>query len=70
MGRGDAEATTIYADAYNRNRELYRFVKTMETYRSTIDKETWLVLSTTTDAFRYLQSQNAAGGGKSVAPTR
>jgi membrane protease subunit HflC len=70
MGRGDAEATTIYADAYNRNRELYRFVKTMETYRSTIDKETWLVLSTTTDAFRYLQSQNAAGGGKSVTPTR
>jgi membrane protease subunit HflC len=70
MGRGDAEATTIYADAYNRNRELYRFLKTMETYRSTIDKETWLVLSTTTDAFRYLQSQNAAGGGKDVAHAR
>jgi membrane protease subunit HflC len=64
MGRGDAEAATIYADAYNRNRELYRFVKTMETYGSSIDKETWLVLSTTTDLFRYLQSQTVAGGRK------
>jgi membrane protease subunit HflC len=59
MGRGDAEATTIYAEAYNRNRELYRFLKTMETYQSTIDKNSWLVLSTSADAFRYLQSQSA-----------
>ena len=40
----------------------------METYHSAIDKESWLVLSTTTDLFRYLQSQNAAGGaGKAAA---
>jgi len=70
MGRGDAEAATIYASAYNNNRELYRFLKTMETYRSSIDKETWLVLSTSTDAFRYLQSQNAAGGGKTATPAK
>lgn len=64
MGKADAEAAAIYADAYNRNRELYRFVKTMETYRGTIDKESWLVLSTSADAFRYLQSQNASGAAK------
>jgi len=56
MGRGDAEAAAIYADAYNRNRELYRFVRSMEAYRSTIDKDSWLVLSTSADLFRYLQS--------------
>jgi len=61
MGRGDAEATAIYADAYNRNRELYRFVKTMETYRGTVDKDSWLVLSTNADLYRYLQSPAAAG---------
>jgi modulator of FtsH protease HflC len=66
MGRGDAEATAIYADAYNRNRELYRFVKSMETYRGTIDKNSWLVLSTNADLFRYLQSPTAvASQGKS-----
>lgn len=59
MGRGDAEATSIYAEAYNRNRELYEFSKTMETYKNSIDKESWLVLSTNASLFRYLQSPDA-----------
>jgi hypothetical protein len=43
----------------------------METYHSTIDKESWMVLSTSTDVFRYLQSQNAAGNpGKPTVPNR
>jgi membrane protease subunit HflC len=62
MGKGDAEATAIYAAAYNRNRELYKFVKTMETYRATVDENSWLVLSTSADAFRYLQSAAGQGG--------
>jgi membrane protease subunit HflC len=61
MGRGDAEATAIYAAAYNRDRELYRFVRSMETYRATIDKDSWLVLSTDAELFRYLQSPMATG---------
>jgi modulator of FtsH protease HflC len=63
MGKGDAEATTIYAGAYNRNRELYKFLKSLDTYRSSIDKESWLVLSTNADALRYLQSSTGAGQG-------
>ncbi len=59
MGRGDAEAVAIYADANNRDRELYRFLRTMETYRATIDKDSWLMLSTDADVFRYLQSPKA-----------
>jgi modulator of FtsH protease HflC len=61
MGRGDAEAAEIYAQAYGRNRELYKFLKSMETYRSTIDKDSWLVLSTNAEFFHYLQSPAAAG---------
>jgi membrane protease subunit HflC len=60
MGKADAEATAIFAAAYNRNRELYKFVKTMETYRTTVDENSWVVLSTSADAFRYLQSSAAA----------
>jgi membrane protease subunit HflC len=67
QGRGDAEATTIYADAYNRDRELYRFVKTMETYRATIDADSWLVLSTDAELFRYLQSPGGAAARKTSA---
>jgi len=64
MGRGDAEATGIYAEAYGRDPELFRFLRTMETYHSTIDKDSWLVLSTDADLFRYMQSANAAGQGR------
>ena len=56
MGKADAEATTIYAGAYGRAPELYRFLRTMETYRSTVDAKSTLVLSTEGDLFRYLQS--------------
>jgi modulator of FtsH protease HflC len=61
MGRGDAEATTIYAEAYQRNSELYEFSKSMETYRKGIDAETWIVLSTNSQLFRYLQSPTTEG---------
>lgn len=61
MGKADAEAASIYAAAYNRDRELYRFLRTMETYRATLDKDTWLVLSTDAEFFRYLST---AGGGR------
>jgi membrane protease subunit HflC len=70
MGKADAEAANIYAQAYNRNPELYRFLKTMETYHSTIDKDSWLVLSTSADAFRYLQAQNAVAGSKAAPAKR
>jgi len=62
-GRGDAEATAIYAEAYQRNRELYEFAKSMETYEKSIDKDSWLVLSTNARLFRYLQSPAAEGEG-------
>ena len=61
MGGGDAKATAIYAEAYNRDRELYKFLRTMETYKTTIDKQSWLMLSTGADVFHYLQSANTGG---------
>ena len=71
MGRGDAEATGIYAAAYNKDRELYRFVRTMDTYKATVDKNSWLVLSTGADIFKYMQSVGGGGGGGGVhAPAR
>jgi len=57
-GKADAEATSVYAAAYNQNaesRDFYRFLKTMETYESTISEKDWLVLSTKGDFFQFLQ---------------
>jgi len=58
MGKADAEATTIYARAYNQSpdaREFYRFIKTMESYQNTLSEKDWLVLSTEGDYFNFLQ---------------
>ena len=57
-GKADATATTIYARAYNRNnetREFYRFLKTMETYKTTFSEKDWLILSTKSDFYRFLE---------------
>ncbi len=55
MGKADAEATRIYADAYRRGPEFYSFVNTLDTYKKTLDKDTWLILSTDSDYFKYLK---------------
>jgi membrane protease subunit HflC len=53
-GRADAEAADIYAAAYNRDAEFYRFLKTMEVLKETLDSNTVLVLSTDSEFLRYL----------------
>lgn len=55
-GTADAKATKIYADAYNLDPEFYQFMKTLETYRTIMDKETWLLLSTDAEFLKYLKS--------------
>jgi modulator of FtsH protease HflC len=54
-GKADAEATKIYAKAYQSDPEFYNFVKTLKTYESTIDGKTTLVLTTDSDYFKYLK---------------
>jgi len=56
MGKADAEATKIYADAYNLDPEFYQFTKTLETYRTIMDKDTWLLMSTDAEFLKYLKS--------------
>ena len=61
QGDADAEATDIYARSYNQSpaaADLYKFIKTLETYRSVIDSDTILVLSTDSDLMSLLKSMN------------
>ena len=58
-GNADAEATNIYASAYNRSadtRSFYEFLQTMEAYKTTLDKDSSLVLSTDSDFYRFLKT--------------
>jgi len=54
-GAADAEATRIYADAYNRDRDFFDFWRAVESYRTTVPKFD-KTLSTDMDYFRYLYS--------------
>jgi membrane protease subunit HflC len=54
-GKADAEATRIYAQAYSADPEFYQFLKTLETYRTSLDSETWLLLSTDSEFFKFLK---------------
>ncbi len=54
-GKADAEATKIYAGAYGVDSDFYSFVKTLDIYKETLDKESTLVLSTDSEFFKYMK---------------
>lgn len=57
-GRADARAAAIFNEAYNENsstRDFYDFTKAMETYKSSFDDETSMILSTDSDFYKYLK---------------
>lgn len=62
IGNADGEATRIYAAAYDRSedtRRFYEFLKTMEIYKTTLDSETLLILSTDGEFYKFIEkSQN------------
>lgn len=58
-GKADAEAIGIYGNAYNRStdsRDFYKFMRTLDVYKSTIDASTRLILSTDNEFLQYLSS--------------
>lgn len=57
MGNADARATAVYAGAYNQSassRDLYSFVKSMETLEHTFDTTTSVIISTNSELYKYL----------------
>ena len=55
-GKGDAEATTIYADSFGQDPEFYAFTRRLQTYEKSFASDTTLVLRPDSDLLRYLQS--------------
>ncbi|MBL6972351.1 MAG: protease modulator HflC, partial [Desulfobacterales bacterium] len=54
-GTADAEATKLYADSYGVDPDFYSFIKTLEIYSETLDKDSSLVISTDSEFFKYLK---------------
>jgi membrane protease subunit HflC len=57
-GEADAEATQIYAEAYGKDPEFYAFLKTMELYKATLEKDSTMILSTDSELMKYLKGSN------------
>jgi membrane protease subunit HflC len=58
-GQGDAEASKIYAAAFNRDPEFYSFYRTMEAYREGLPGDnTTLILSPDSDFLRYFKDRD------------
>ena len=55
-GTADAEATAIYAAAYNRDAAFYAFTKSLETYERTMDPTTVFILGTDSEFLRFLEA--------------
>lgn len=58
QGEADAEASRIYAEAYNQSKEaqdFYGFIKTLDTYRMILGKQTSMILSTDSELFELLE---------------
>jgi modulator of FtsH protease HflC len=73
-GKADAEASAIYAEAYNQSeqaREFYGFLRSMETYRTAFDRGTSVVLTTEDGFLRYLKGTVVgAAASPSTSPAK
>ncbi|HUG62756.1 MAG TPA: protease modulator HflC [Methylomirabilota bacterium] len=65
-GEGDAEKSRIFADAYGRDTEFFEFYRSMQAYTQALgadDDSTTMVLSPTSEFFRFFGSMQGLGAG-------
>jgi membrane protease subunit HflC len=53
-GRGDAESTRIYGQAYSKNPAFYKLLRTLEAYKKVLDDKTTAILSSDSELLRVL----------------
>jgi membrane protease subunit HflC len=63
-GHGDAESTRIYGEAYSRDPQFYKLVRTLDSYRKILDDKTSIILSSDSELLELL----TRGRGKTVGP--
>lgn len=60
-GEGDAKASSIYASAFTKDPEFYRFIRSLTAYRSTFkNKSDVMLIDPDSDFFRYLNDSEGA----------
>jgi len=54
-GKADAKSMEIYGETYDKSREYFDFIKSIDTYRKILKNKTTLILSTDSKLFKYLE---------------
>ena len=71
-GEGDATASRIYAEAYGKDPEFYRFVRSLQSYELFLGKRSTLLLSADSPLLRYVAGPRPESDklpvGEKVAP--
>ena len=55
-GDADAEAIEIYAAAHQKDPDFFRFIETLDTYKATIGKNNYLILTTDSELYHYIKA--------------
>jgi modulator of FtsH protease HflC len=53
-GKGDAESTRIYGQAYSKNPSFYKLLRTLESYKKVLDDKTTAILSSDSELLKVL----------------
>jgi membrane protease subunit HflC len=57
-GQGDATATRVYASAYNKNRELYSFLRSLEAYNKSFSgSDSMMILDPKSEFFKHFNNK-------------
>jgi membrane protease subunit HflC len=54
-GLADAKATKIYADAYQKDSDFFKFLRSHDVYRNSLQEGTTLLMDAESDFFKYLK---------------
>lgn len=70
-GAGDADRNKIFADAFNKDPGFFAFYRSMQAYAAIMKPgDTRLVLSPTSDFFRYFNSPTGISAGPGATPSQ
>jgi modulator of FtsH protease HflC len=53
-GEGDAQATRIYGQAYSKNPQFYKLLRTLESYKKVLDDKTTIILNSDSELLKIL----------------
>lgn len=62
-GEGDAEAARIYGQAYGKNPQFYRFIRTLDSYKKILNDKTSIILSADSELLKLLTQGKAPDAG-------